>query len=63
MFEELEARLAKVEAIEEIKNLQSKYVHFLDGSRVDEVLDLFVDDLVFEVAEDLGAPNSLGKFK
>ena len=62
MFEELEARLAKVEAMEEIKNLQSKYVHFLDGSRVDEVLDLFVDDLVFEVAEDVGTLTSLGKF-
>ena len=49
MSGDLEARLSKVEAIEEITNLQARYAHLIDtlqGSKVPDLL--FADDFIAE---------------
>ena len=48
-LEELEARLRKMEDIEEIKKLQARYVYLLDTFQVDKIPDLFADDFTMEM--------------
>ena len=46
---ELEARIRKLEDIEEIKHLMSSYTYFLDYGELDKVMDCFVDGAKMEV--------------
>jgi len=46
---ELEARIRKIEDIEEIKQLMSSYTYFLDYGELDKVLDCFAEDAKMEV--------------
>jgi len=46
MSQELEARIAKLEDVEEIKKLQAKYAYFIDTSQMEKVSELFADDFV-----------------
>jgi len=48
MSEETEARIRKLEAIEEIKNLQARYAYLIDSSQMEKVPDLFADDFVVQ---------------
>jgi hypothetical protein len=48
-FEELEARLRKLEDIEEIKKLQARYAYLVDTFQADKVPDLFADDFIMEL--------------
>lgn len=48
MSQELEARIAKLEDVEEIKKLQAKYAYFIDTSQMEKVSELFADDFVAE---------------
>jgi len=56
MMHELEARIRKVEDIEEIKNLEARYVYLVDTLQMDKVPDLFVDNLIVDFGH-------LGTFK
>jgi len=48
MPEELEARIRKLEDIEEIKNLQAKYAYTIDTEQMERIPDLFADNFVAE---------------
>jgi hypothetical protein len=48
MWEELEARIRKLEAIEEIKNLQARYSYFIDSFQGEKLIDLFADNFIAE---------------
>ncbi len=48
MSEELEARIRKIEDIQDINNLQAKYAYLVDTSQMDKVLDLFADNFIAE---------------
>ena len=45
---ELEARIRKLEDIEEIKNLQARYCYFIDTLQMDKVPDLFAENFIAE---------------
>ena len=45
---ELEARIRKIEDIEEIKNLQARYCYLIDTLQMDKVPDLFADNFTAE---------------
>jgi hypothetical protein len=45
---ELEARIRKIEDIEEIKNLQARYCYLIDTLQGEKVLDLFADKFTAE---------------
>ena len=46
---ELEARIRKIEDIEEIKQLMWSYTYFLDYGELDKAIDCFADDAKLEV--------------
>ena len=48
MSGELEARISKVEAIQEIKNLQARYAYLIDTKQGGKVPDLFADNFIAE---------------
>ncbi len=48
MSGDLEARIRKLEDIEEIKKLQAKYGYFIDTHQGEEVMKLMVDDVKTE---------------
>lgn len=51
-MKDLEARIRKVEDRHEIENLQAQYSFLIDSSRIDEALDLFTSEFVWEVGFD-----------
>ena len=53
--QELEARIKRLEDIEEIKKLMWGYTYALDYGELDRVMDCFVDDAVIEVGMRGGA--------
>ena len=53
--QELEARIKRLEDIEEIKKLMWGYTYSLDYGDLDRVMDCFVDDAVIEVGMRGGA--------
>src|SRR5437868_1281480 len=48
--EDLEQRVARLEAIEGVRRTLSDYVIALDSGRLDDLGDLFTEDAVFEMA-------------
>ena len=48
MSQELEARIRKVEDIEEIKNLEARYIYLVDTLQMDKVPDLFADNFIVD---------------
>ena len=52
MSDELEARIRKTEDFQEITNLQAQYFFLTDERRTEALLDLFVDDLIWEAGFD-----------
>lgn len=55
MSAELERRVARLEAIEEIKRLKERYAKICDaGYAPDEVVKVFTDDAVWDGGEQLG---------
>lgn len=49
MSESLEARIKKIEDVQEITNLQAKYSYHVDSSKIDELIDLFADTFEWAV--------------
>ncbi len=45
---DLEARIARLEATEAVRRAFNRYLWFLDGGRVDDLLEVFTDDAVME---------------
>src|SRR5688572_9680554 len=59
----LEAGLAKLEAVEEIKRLKAQYFRYLDLHWWDELRALFTEDARFDIAESRsGAKKALDEF-
>jgi len=48
MPKELEARIRRIEDIEEIKNLQAKYAYLIDTVQMEKVPELFADKFIAE---------------
>ena len=48
MSKGLEARINKLEAIEEIKNLQARYAYLIDSLQIEKIPDLFADSFMAE---------------
>jgi hypothetical protein len=49
LLEELEARVRKLEDVEEIKKLMWNYTYWLDYGEFDKVMDCFVDDARMDI--------------
>lgn len=56
---ELEARISKLEDIQEIKNLQAQYSYLIDTGQMDALADIFADDFVWEGGSDAASMNSV----
>lgn len=54
---ELEARIRKLEAIEEVRKLMAKYALYVDTAQYEMVIDLYADDAVAELSLD-SLPNN-----
>lgn len=52
MSDALEARIRKVEAYQAISNIQAKYSYFVDNRQIDELLDLFTEEFIWEAGFD-----------
>lgn len=52
MSNELESRIRRVEDFQTITNLQAKYSFLVDSLQLEELVDLFDDDFVWEVGFD-----------
>lgn len=52
MTMELEARIRKVEDFQEITNLQARYAFLIDELELDDLVELFAEDFVWEVGFD-----------
>lgn len=48
-LEALEARIRKVEDVQDITNLQAQYSHYVDSNQMEKLLDLFSEDFAWEV--------------
>ena len=48
MSEELEARIKKVDDVQEITNLQAQYSYLIDTKQMEALVDIFADDFVWE---------------
>jgi len=62
---ELEARIRRVEDIEEIKNLQAQYGYLIDTLQMEKVTELFADEFIAEYLPSLGTfktKKDLGEF-
>lgn len=53
---DLSARVDRLEAIEEIKQLKARYFRLLDTHRWDELRALFDDDAIFDIPESRSQP-------
>lgn len=60
--ESLEARIGRLETIEEIKLLKARYFRYLDLHRWDALRDLFTDDARFDIAESTSHPATADDF-
>lgn len=49
MTEDLETRIRRIEDFQEIKNLQAKYSFLIDTSQIDDLVELFASEFVWEV--------------
>ena len=54
-LKELEARIRKLEDVEEIKKLMWNYTYWLDYGEFDKVIDCFTDDARLDVRDEGGA--------
>lgn len=52
MSDDLEARVQKIEDVQEITNLQAKYSFHVDASEIDELIDLFAETFTWSVGFD-----------
>lgn len=52
MSDSLEARIKRLEDIQEISDLQAKYSYHVDSSEIDDLLDLFADTFEWSVGFD-----------
>lgn len=52
MSDTLEARIRKVEDYQEIANIQARYSFFVDEAKIDDLIDLFAEDFIWEVGFD-----------
>lgn len=52
MSKTLEARIKKLEDIQEITNLQAKYSYLVDSSQIDDLIDLFAESFEWAVGFD-----------
>lgn len=59
---DLEARIARLEAIEEIRRLKARYFRCVDLRQWDEFAALFTEDFVPEYPESTSAPASKEQF-
>ena len=50
MSQELEARIRKIEDIEDIKNLEARYIYLVDTKQMEKVPDLFADNFIVDFA-------------
>ena len=48
MSDDLEARIRKTEDYQEITNLQARYSFLIDTSQLEDLVDLFADDFIWE---------------
>jgi hypothetical protein len=62
MGEDLEARIARLEAIEEIRRLKARYFRCVDLREWTEFADLFTDDFTPDFAESTSGPRSKDEF-
>ena len=49
MSDSLEARIRKIEDVQEITNLQARYAYHVDSTEIDELIDLFTDTFEWSV--------------
>ena len=47
MMMNLETRVARIEAAEEVRSAFARYIYFMDGGFVDELMDVFMTDAEF----------------
>jgi ketosteroid isomerase-like protein len=59
---DLEARIARLEAIEEIRRLKARYFRCVDTKAWDEFAELFTDDVVIEFAESTSGARTKAEF-
>lgn len=52
MSDALEARIRKIEAYQEICNIQARYSYFVDNGQIDDLLDLFTEEFIWEAGFD-----------
>lgn len=52
MSASLEARIQKLEDVQEITHLQAKYSYHVDSSQIDELIDLFAETFAWSVGLD-----------
>ena len=48
MSDNLEARIGRIEDFQEVTNLQARYSFLIDTSQIDDLVDLFADDFIWE---------------
>jgi len=58
----MEERMARLEAVEEIKQLKARYFRYLDLHWWDELRGLFADDAQFDIAESRSKPADPDSF-
>lgn len=58
----MEQRLARLEAIEDIKHLKAKYFRYLDLHWWEELRSVFTDDAEFDILESSHKPSSPEEF-
>jgi SnoaL-like domain len=59
---DLEDRIARLEAIEEIRRLKARYFRCVDTKAWDEFAELFTDDVVIEFAESTSGARTKAEF-
>ena len=59
MSADLEARIREIEDFLEISNLQSRYSYLIDSLRMEELVDLFADEFVWEGGFDRDSMKSV----
>lgn len=59
---DLERRIARLEAIEEIRRLKARYFRCVDTRAWDEFADLFTEDLQIDFAESTTGPKTKAEF-
>jgi hypothetical protein len=59
---DLEARVARLEAVEEIRRLKARYFHCVDLREWDEFATLFTEDFVPDFGESTSGPKNKAEF-